>query len=434
MADPTLCPPLTRSSVQAAHELIKPYIKKTPVLTCSTLSQLASTPQPPSALIGTPFEGQTPCHPKINLFFKCENFQSIGAFKIRGATHALARLGDEELKNGVVTHSSGTYPSPSLPLIPPHTTPPPGNHAQALALAAHRRHIPAHIVMPSISTPTKIAATRSYGAHVIFSGSTSAEREAVVADVIRATHARLIPPYDHPDIILGQGTLALEMEDQVSSSSSTLTPTGRGRGLDAVIAPLGGGGMLSGIATALHGTSTRVYGAEPTFEGADDGRRGLAAAGGERVTSVRSLTIADGLRTPVGEIPWRVISRGETRVEGVFGVGEGQIRAAVRLVVERMKVVVEPSAVVGLAVVLWDEGFRRGVVGAGGGWKGEEEEGGEGWNVGVVLSGGNVSVEALGGMFGDGGGGGDGEREREREREEGLVGADGARVAENVAG
>ena len=121
-------------------------------------------------------------------------------------------------------------------------------------------------------------------------------------------------------------------------------------------------------------------------------------------------------------------------MEGVFGVGEGQIRAAVRLVVERMKVVVEPSAVVGLAVVLWDEGFRRGVVGAGGGWKGEEEEGGEGWNVGVVLSGGNVSVEALGGMFGDGGGGGDGEREREREREEGLVGADGARVAENVAG
>ncbi|OCL02304.1 tryptophan synthase beta subunit-like PLP-dependent enzyme, partial [Glonium stellatum] len=187
--------PLTRSSVIAAHALIKPYIHETPVLTSTTLSTLASTPQSADALRGTEFEGQEPARPKIRLFFKCENFQKVGAFKARGAFHAVARLGEEELRRGVVTHSSG-------------------NHAQALALAARTRGIPAHIVMPSISTPSKIAGTRSYGANVIFSGSTSQEREAVVADVIARTGATLVPPYDHPNIILGQGTVALELEAQ----------------------------------------------------------------------------------------------------------------------------------------------------------------------------------------------------------------------------
>jgi len=174
----------------------------------------------------------------------------------------------------------------------------------------------------------------------------------------------------------------------------------RGRGLDAIVAPCGGGGMLSGIATALSGTSTAVFGAEPSFQGADDARRGLAA--GIRVTSVRSLTVADGLRTPVGAIPWSVISD-PAKVRAVYAVSERQIKAALRLVLERMKVVIEPSAAVGLAVVLFDEGFRRVV---------EREGGEEGWNVGVVFSGGNTTVEAIGRLFAA-----TGEEEGEGERE-----------------
>ena len=302
--------------------------------------------------------------------------------------------------------------------------------------------------MPTISTPSKIAATKGYGAEVIFSGSTSEEREAVVDDVIKRTNAILVPPYDHPDIILGQGTMALELEEQVrelvaetealsvhgrrhtsadksngytkseglsnSHTDNHTEPESHPGHLDAVIAPCGGGGMLSGIATALSSTSTLVFGAEPSHQGADDAVRGLAA--NQRITSVKTLTIADGLRTPVGEIPWTVISD-RTKVRGVYAVSEQQILAAMRLVLERMKVLVEPSAVVGLAVALFDEGWR-GVV---------EREGGErGWDVGVVLSGGNTTVEAIAGMFGVEGG--------ERERAEGVVGRDGGRVVENVAG
>ncbi|MCJ1236214.1 hypothetical protein MMC14_004192 [Varicellaria rhodocarpa] len=448
MADLSRTLTLQRSSVQSAHELIKPYIHETPVLTCKTLNNLASTPQSKEALIGTPFEGHTPARPKIHFFFKCENYQRIGAFKSRGAFHALSRLTDQELKNGVVTHSSGILFQSHCAitifilanLLSSFQT---GNHAQALALAARTRGVHAYIVMPTISTPSKIAATQGYGAEVIFSGSTSEEREAVVGDVIKRTGAILVPPYDHPDIILGQGTLALELEKQVkemvkrdpdlsihkpSSSSSSNDPSHLSNGhhvrprkphepghLDAVIAPCGGGGMLSGIATALSTTGTRVFGAEPSFSGADDARRGLLS--GTRILSVNTLTIADGLRTPLGEIPWSVLTDKE-QFHGMYAVTERQIRGAMRLVLERMKVFVEPSAVVGLAVGLWDEGFR-GVVEREGG-EGE----GEGWDVGVVLSGGNTTVEAILGIFGGEG----------AERAEGKVGMGGERVAENVAG
>lgn len=317
-----------------------------------------------------------------------------------------------------------------------------GNHAQALALAARTYRIQAHIVMPTISTPSKIAATQGYGAEVIFSGSTSQEREAVVEDVIKKTGAVLVPPYDHPSILLGQGTMALELEEQVSflvSENPSLSvhsvqkndvnrnadgtseprttealskrPPGH---LDAVIAPLGGGGMLSGVATALSGTGTLVFGAEPSYEGADDGRRGLAA--NKRITSVKTLTIADGLRTPVGELTWTVISD-KSKVKGVFAVSEQQILQAMKLVLERMKVFVEPSAVVGLAVCLYDEEFRQLV---------EKEGGVEGWDIGVVLSGGNTTVEAITKMFEVG--------EDKGERAEGKLGSSGERVAENVAG
>lgn len=297
--------------------------------------------------------------------------------------------------------------------------------------------------MPTISTPSKIAATKDYGAEVIFSGSTSDEREAVVEDVIKRTGATLVPPYDHPMVVLGQGTMALELEQQVQEmvdSDSSLsvhrehdrTPNGqpavngnaengstlphepRAGHLDAVIAPLGGGGMLAGIATALEGTGTRVFGAEPSFEGADDGRRGLEA--NQRILTVKTLTIADGLRTPVGKINWTII-RDKSKVKGVFAVTEEQILAAMRLVIERMKVFVEPSAVVGLAVCLYDEDFRTIV---------EEEGGEEGWDIGVILSGGNTTLEAVSKMFAT--------ESRTGERAEAKVGMAGERIAENVAG
>lgn len=290
--------------------------------------------------------------------------------------------------------------------------------------------------MPTISTPSKIAATKGYGAKVYFSGSTSEEREAVQKEVIKETGAILVHPYDHPDIILGQGTMALELEEQyaelIREDPSLSTHYRKDKGmnghtgntngahepqpphLNAVIAPIGGGGMLSGIATALHPTPTHVFGAEPSFQGADDARRGLAA--NSRITSVKTLTIADGLRTPVGTIPWTIITD-KSKCRGIFAVTEEQILAAMKLVLERMKVFVEPSAVVGLAVALFDEEFR-GVV--------EREGGGVGWDVGVVFSGGNTTVEALGRMFAVGKG--------EGERFEGKVGMDGEKVAENVAG
>ncbi|KAJ7859256.1 IlvA, threonine dehydratase [Mycena leptocephala] len=382
MADPSTSPPLTRASVQDALKLIEPYIHKTPVLTNTTLSTLASTPRTPAELEGTPWAGCTPAKPVLRLWFKCENFQRIGAFKIRGAFHAIERLKREPAwaenggrEKGVVTHSSG-------------------NHAQALALAARENNIPAYIVMPTISAAPKIAATKGYGAHVIFSGSTSVEREAAAAKVIQETGARLVPPYDHPDIILGQGTLGLELQEQValalasSSPYSSLTSARQPHpGLNAIIAPCGGGGMLAGVALSCEATGIRVFGAEPSHEGADDCTRGFYT--GTRIERVTSLTIADGLRTPVGVYPWSVIYE-RRLVSGMYSVSEAQIVAALRLVYERCKIVVEPSAVVGLAVALYNEDFRAMV---------EKEAGDEGWDLGVVFSGGNVSLEALGKLF-----------------------------------
>ncbi|KAJ5668616.1 uncharacterized protein N7477_007186 [Penicillium maclennaniae] len=366
MASDKTAQSLTPDAVRAAYKLIQPYVHRTPLLTCKTLDTTASTPQSPDALVGTPFEGQTPAHPKFRFYFKCENLQRIGAFKARGAFHAILRLveerGEEEVKRrGVITHSSG-------------------NHAQALALAASTLNIPAYIVMPEISTPSKISGTKSHGAAVIFSGSTSVEREAVVAQIQAATNAILVPPYDYFDVICGQGTTALELEEQYAERSSGI--------LDAVITPIGGGGLNAGVATYFADKpQTKVFGAEPSFEGADDCRRGLQA--GQRVESVSTLTIADGLRTPVGVLNWEVISD-KRKVEGVFAVTEEQIKAAMRLVLERMKLVVEPSAVVGLAACLFDEDLRRRV----------EQEGGEkGWDVALVFSGGNTTVEAISKLF-----------------------------------
>ncbi|KAK7992497.1 threonine dehydratase [Apiospora saccharicola] len=391
MADPA-----TRASVQAARELIAPYVHHTPTLTNRTLTAVASTPRTARELAraGGGWERvETPANPKLRLWFKCENLQRVGAFKARGAFHALGRLLKEEgfeRERGVVTHSSG-------------------NHAQALALAARTHHVPAYIVMPEISTPSKVAATKGYGANVIFSGSTSVEREAAAAKVIEETGARLVPPYDHPDIVLGQGTLGLELQedaarmmaegpgqgqDQEGGRCSFAAPAtktdhtaGKKSGLNAILAPCGGGGMLSGVALSCEGTGIRVFGCEPWHQGADDAKRGYES--GVRVEAVSSLTVADGLRTPLGKVPWHVIYERKL-VSGFYSVSEREICDALRLVLERFKMVVEPSAAVPLAVALYNEDFRAMV---------EREAGPEGWDVGIVFSGGNVSLEALGKLF-----------------------------------
>ncbi|KAH7148616.1 tryptophan synthase beta subunit-like PLP-dependent enzyme [Dactylonectria macrodidyma] len=399
MANLATTPPLTRDSVIEAHKLVKPHVHLTPVMTNRTLSELASTPRSASALAGTRWAGRTPARPVMRLWFKCENLQRVGAFKARGAFHAVERLKMEPgwlegggREKGVVTHSSG-------------------NHAQALALAASESGIKAHIVMPRNAIPQKIAATKGYGANVVHSGSTSIEREAVAAKVIAETGARLVPPYDHPDIMLGQGTMGLELQQQVvdlmkagdgdngqprfRAAATGRDNAGPGRpgsakaepGLDAVMTPCGGGGMLSGVALSCEGTGIRVFGAEPSFQGADDGKRGYES--GLRVPAVSTLTVADGLRTPVGLHPWSVIYE-RRLVSGMFSVTEDEIRDAMRLVLERFKMVVEPSGCVPLAVALFDEDFRSMV---------EREAGEDGWDLGLVFSGGNVGADAIGRLF-----------------------------------
>ncbi|KAI0406497.1 tryptophan synthase beta subunit-like PLP-dependent enzyme [Xylaria palmicola] len=409
MADPATSPPLSRASVMEARELIKAFVHRTPTLTNTTLDRLASSSSPLGEE-GPEGEGEGEeerrAKPRLRLYFKCENLQRAGAFKVRGAFHAIERLkrepGWEEgggRESGVVTHSSG-------------------NHAQALALAARTNGIPAHVVMPTISAAPKIAATKGYGANVVFSGSTSVEREAVVARVAAETGARLVPPYDHPDIVLGQGTLGLELQEDagaiIAAAAGVEPPLSSPRGgdppaergfrapatvpalparkradprLDAILAPCGGGGMLSGVALSCEGTGIRVFGCEPSFEGADDAKRGYES--GRRVEAVSTLTVADGLRTPLGRVPWDVIYE-QRRVSGFFSVGEDDIVAAMRLIYQRFKMVVEPSAAVPLAVALFNEDFRR---------LAEREGGEDGWDVGIVLSGGNVSLEALGKLF-----------------------------------
>ena len=261
--------------------------------------------------------------------------------------------------------------------------------------------------MPTISTPSKIEGTRQYTKYIFFSGSTHQEREAKVAEVIAQTGAILVPPYDHPDIILGQGTVGLEIQQQYSELKS-----GRPAHLRAVVAPIGGGGLLGGIATYFSPVSesspssesapkTYVFGAEPSFEGADDARRGLASHPPRRIEHVKSLTIADGLRTPVGVLNWSVVSD-KRKVQGVYAVTEEQIKKTMRLVLERMKIVVEPSGCVSLAVVLFNEEWRH--------WVAEMQreeavkDGVDGkdiiWDVAVVFSGGNTTVEAIGRLFG----------------------------------
>jgi threonine dehydratase len=292
-------------------------------------------------------------------------------------------------------------------------------------MAASSFDIPAYIVMPTISTSSKIAGTKAYTEHVIFSGSTGAEREAVLAKVMEEHNAILIPPYDHPDIMLGQGTSALELDEQYTEAQAKQgSDDPKTTGLNMVITPCGGGGLLSGTTIYFSDKpETYVFGAEPSYQGADDAKRGLEATPPTRITSVSTLTIADGLRTYVGENPWGVLTGSSEKkpkfLQGIRSVSEEEIKQAMKLLLERLKVFVEPSACVGLAALLYDQQFRQWI---------QEMQGDDTWDIGVTLSGGNTTIDAILGIFGTA------EATAKEERHQGTLGQDGRKVAENIAG
>ncbi len=302
--------------IRSAAGIIAPEAHRTPVLTSRSLDRITGA----------------------HLFFKCENFQRAGAFKFRGAYHAVNRLETEEARRGVATHSSG-------------------NHAAALALAASLRGIPAYIVMPENAPAIKKAAVKEYGGHITFCAPTLAAREETLAQVVQQTGAVFIHPYDHPHVIAGQGTAALEALEEVTAP-------------DIVMTPVGGGGLLSGTSLAVKALSpaTQVIGAEPA--GADDAYRSFHS--GVLVPSVHPQTIADGLLTSLSERTFSII---RDHTDDILTTTEENIRRALRLVLQRMKIVIEPSAAVPLAVVL------------------EHPQVFEGKRVVIILSGGNLEVD-----------------------------------------
>jgi threonine dehydratase len=307
-------------AVRAAAERLHGKTHRTPVATCATIDRRAGR----------------------SLFFKCEHLQKSGSFKFRGACNAVMRLSPEQAKRGVVTHSSG-------------------NHAQALALAAKMRGITAHIVLPRTAAPVKRRAVEEYGGRIIECEPTLPARETTAAAVLAETGGTFLPPYDHPDIIAGQGTAALELLEQVPD-------------LDAIITPVGGGGLLSGTCLAAKALKPgiRIFAGEPA--GADDAARSKAA--GRLIPQAAPKTVADGLLTSLGELTWPVV---RDEVEAVIPVSEDEIIGAMRLAWERAKLMIEPSSAVALAAVL-SEKFR-GLAGVN--------------RVGVILSGGNVSLDRL---------------------------------------
>jgi threonine dehydratase len=308
----------TYTDIEAAAARIRGHVHRTPVMSSQSLN----------ALFGA------------TLFFKCENLQRAGAFKARGATNAVLCLAPDRAQRGVATHSSG-------------------NHAAALALAALERGIRAFIVMPDNAPAVKRRAVASYGALISPCKPTLEAREAGLAAVVEATGAAVVHPYNDANVIAGQGTAALELLADVAD-------------LDAIITPVGGGGLLSGTAIAARTLTPhiRVLGAEPAL--ADDARRSLAA--GKIIPSAYPDTIADGLRTSLGELTFAILRE---QVDDILTAEEADIVHAMRLIWERMKIVVEPSAAVPLAAVL------------------SEHAGLRGRRIGVILSGGNVDLDRL---------------------------------------
>lgn len=306
------------ATIRAAHARIRPHVHRTPVLTSRALD--AAT--------------------QATLFFKCENLQKVGAFKARGACNAVFSLTDDEARRGVVTHSSG-------------------NHGAAVAWAAAQRGIPSWVVMPENAAAVKKNAVRGLGATIRFCEPTLAARDQTCAAVRAETGAVLVHPYDDWRVIAGQGTAALELLEEIAD-------------LDAIVTPVGGGGLLSGTAIAARGIKPAigVYGAEPA--GADDAWRSLQS--GRIVPQTDPHTIADGLRSSLGEKTFAVLS---TTVDAIGTTSEEAIVQAMRLTWEKLKLIVEPSSAVPLAALL------------------ERKLPVAGRRVGIVLSGGNVDLDRL---------------------------------------
>ena len=309
---------LDLATIRAAHERIREHIKRTPVMTSSRLDEACGA----------------------SLFFKCENFQKIGAFKARGATNAVFALDDVTARRGVATHSSG-------------------NHGTALARAAKLRKIPAHIVMPSNSAKVKVRAVESYGAEIIFCEPNDASREAACADVIEKTGATLIHSFENENVMAGQGTAAIELLEDISD-------------LDLLICPVGGGGLLSGTAVAAKSMQPKikVIAVEPA--NANDTAQSFRTE--KRIVTEKKFTIADGLRTNVGEMTFPIIRH---HVDDVVTVSEEAIVSAMRTIWETMKIVIEPSAAVPYAAIA------------------ERRIGIDGKRAGLILTGGNVDLDAL---------------------------------------
>jgi threonine dehydratase len=308
----------TLETINAAAARIRPHANRTPVMTSQTISAMCGAA----------------------LYFKCENLQKVGAFKFRGACNAVFSLSDEAAAHGVATHSSG-------------------NHAQALALAARLRGIPAHIVMPENAPAIKKRAVQGYGATITYCRPTLEARESTLQAVVARTGAEFIHPYDDWRIIAGQATAAMELLEEQPD-------------LDVILAPVGGGGLLSGTALAAHyrNPGIAVIAAEPS--GADDACRSFKA--GRIIPSENPSTIADGLLTSLGERTFAVIQR---HVRDIVTVSDEAIVQAMRLVWERMKLIIEPSAAVPLAAVL------------------EEKLQLEGRRTGIIFSGGNLDLDFL---------------------------------------
>lgn len=309
---------VTFTDIQQAAERIKPYAHRTPVMTNESLNQQVNA----------------------QVFMKCENLQKVGAFKFRGATNAVFSLTDEEAARGVVTHSSG-------------------NHAAALALAARNRGIPAYIVMPSNAPQVKKEAVAGYGGQITFCEPTLQARESTMEEIRKKTGAAVIHPYDNERVIAGQGTAALELLTDCPD-------------LDMVIAPVGGGGLLSGTSIAAKGLkpSIRVIAGEP--EMADDAFRSMLA--GDIIPSVNPKTVADGLLTSLGQLTFPIIQQ---NVEQIVTVSEAGIIAAMKFVWERAKIIIEPSSAVAIGV-LWEKKIDL-----------------SGLKIGVIISGGNVDLARL---------------------------------------
>ncbi len=308
----------TYADVEAAHARIEPYIHRTPILTSTYFNELVGA----------------------DLFFKCENFQKAGAFKVRGASNAVFGLSDDMLEKGVATHSSG-------------------NHALSLSYAAGRRGIPCHVVMPRTAPQAKKDAVRGYGGLITECEPSTTSREAVFAEVEARTGADFVHPYNDPRVIAGQATCSREFNEQVE-------------GLQAVIAPIGGGGMISGTCLTMSTIAPHVeiYAAEP--EQADDAYRSFKA--GHIIADDAPNTVADGLKVPLKDLTWHFV---RNHVTDILTASEAEIIEAMKETWKRMKIVIEPSCAVPLATILKNKDVFRGK------------------RVGVIITGGNVDLDTL---------------------------------------